>query len=378
MSGRIETSRLWPVLSDLPSGARLLRVMPRDGDHALLEVRDRDGRRVAGQAFTDPARAAHVRRRTASIGTVHADGAHVVLQREGADRRLPALAELVRRPGVRLVAHRPERRGVVEQTQSGGVVFTKVLRPGRSAGAAQLSQELRAAGVRLPRVLAQEAGAVTTAALPGRTLHQRLGESSQETTGEAYRAGVGVGRAVRILHEAPRLGGVPATGHDGAAELALTRRWLGLAQAYGVLAEAPVASRMLERATMLLEPCRAPALIHRDLHDKQMLVDGDRVGLLDLDLLATGDPALDLANLLVHLELRVRQGHTGAAHARSCAAGVLDGYRPTRAVQHALPGYGLLTQLRLLAVYAFRPPGAAAARTFLTDPWEISVAPHPH
>jgi hypothetical protein len=48
-------------------------------------------------------------------------------------------------------------------------------------------------------------------------------------------------------------------------------------------------------------PAVTPRGIHRDFHPGQMLVDGERVYLLDLDLYASGDPALDVGNFLAHL-----------------------------------------------------------------------------
>jgi aminoglycoside phosphotransferase (APT) family kinase protein len=48
--------------------------------------------------------------------------------------------------------------------------------------------------------------------------------------------------------------------------------------------------------------------LHRDLHDKQLILDETGVGLIDFDLAALGDPSLDLANLVVHLQGREAQG----------------------------------------------------------------------
>lgn len=41
--------------------------------------------------------------------------------------------------------------------------------------------------------------------------------------------------------------------------------------------------------------------IHRDFYPDQVLVDGDRLWLLDLDLYCAGDPALDVGNFVAHL-----------------------------------------------------------------------------
>ena len=49
-------------------------------------------------------------------------------------------------------------------------------------------------------------------------------------------------------------------------------------------------------------PGRVPCGIHRDFYPDQVLVDGDRLWLLDLDLYCEGDPALDIGNFLGHIE----------------------------------------------------------------------------
>ena len=69
--------------------------------------------------------------------------------------------------------------------------------------------------------------------------------------------------------------------------------------------------------------------------------------------MAIGDPALDLANLLAHLDLRERQGLIDDAAPLRRA--VLHGYGPGSALVKRLPGYEALARQRLAAVYAFRP-----------------------
>jgi len=83
-----------------------------------------------------------------------------------------------------------------------------------------------------------------------------------------------------------------------------------------------------------------------------------RVGLLDLDTAAYGEPALDLANLAVHVDLRVLQGVLPVGVARSVAV-LLDavadavGASPGRLAVHRRSA-----RLRLACVYAFRPASA--------------------
>ena len=55
-------------------------------------------------------------------------------------------------------------------------------------------------------------------------------------------------------------------------------------------------------------PEARPVICHRDFHDKQVLISENRITLLDLDLLAISDPALDAGNILAHLRLRALQG----------------------------------------------------------------------
>lgn len=60
----------------------------------------------------------------------------------------------------------------------------------------------------------------------------------------------------------------------------------------------------IEAACAVAAHALAPApatLIHRDFYPDQLLVDGSRVVILDLDLAATGDPHLDAGNFLAHL-----------------------------------------------------------------------------
>ena len=92
--------------------------------------------------------------------------------------------------------------------------------------------------------------------------------------------------------------------------------------------------------------------MHRDFHDGQVLVDdAHAVGLIDFDLMAAGDPALDVANFICHLELREHQRGIVAA---PLAAAFLGGYQPSRPVQQALPFYLATSARRLSAVYTFR------------------------
>ncbi|MDP8987759.1 MAG: phosphotransferase, partial [Actinomycetota bacterium] len=173
------------------------------------------------------------------------------------------------------------------------------------------------------------------------------------------------------LHGAPA---PPSTSaHDVEAEAGVVARWVGHALDHRAL---PAGSRVrageeLDRVrAMLAGPRPGPAaLVHRDLHDKQVLVApaGD-VGVLDLDTLAWGETALDVANLLVHLELRALQGGCPLSRAEVAAAAFLDGYRPAPAVTARLGAFAASTRLRLACVYAFRPTWAGVVSALLERP----------
>ena len=98
------------------------------------------------------------------------------------------------------------------------------------------------------------------------------------------------------------------------------------------------------------------APIHRDLHPRQLLLSGPRTWLLDWDLAAQGDPALDVGNLFAYLRAR-----WPAAAAGSALSAFWAGYAP-----EARPGvlarvgwFEAFASLRL-ACKAFRFRGLAA------------------
>jgi len=106
-----------------------------------------------------------------------------------------------------------------------------------------------------------------------------------------------------------------------------------------------------------------------------MILRGQPVGLLDLDLLGPGDPALDVGNLLAHFELR-------ALHARSrpdrpwvARSAFLEGYAPGPRLMTRAAGYVLSTRLRLAAVYAFRDAPADLIEDLLNPAKDRGTVP---
>ena len=361
-------------LAELPATGgplRLRRAWPRGRGHLLLEYVDPGGVSVPGQWFADPTRLAEVAAETALTAgpgkVVAVEERGVLLQRGGADRRLAALPGMVDDERATLVVHRPERRAVVRRRRPTGTTYVKVWRPGRAPAPSP------SLPVPTPAVVAADTGVgvVEHAELPGRSLHELLGDPGVPDA-EVSRAFAAAGAAVAALHGVPVPPSTPA--HDAEAEAGVVARWLGHALDHGALpagSREPAGAHLQRVRAMLadLAPARPGVLLHRDLHDKQVLVTpaGD-AGMLDLDTLARGEAALDVANLLAHLELRVLQGRCPRSRAEGAAAAFVDAYRPGPAVTARLVAFAAASRLRLACVYAFRPSWAGVVPALLEGP----------
>jgi hypothetical protein len=158
--------------------------------------------------------------------------------------------------------------------------------------------------------------------------------------------------------------------HDAADEIAVLRRWRGTTERFSTLAgdEARRYSAMVDHACDALAELddRPRALVHRDLHDGQVLDDPTgRVALLDLDTVVRGDPALDIGNLLAHIDLAVHEGRLPQRLAEAVAEAFLAGRAPSRSDRTAIAVYRQAARLRLVAVHSFRPSTRRAACALL-------------
>ncbi len=134
----------------------------------------------------------------------------------------------------------------------------------------------------------------------GRLGSDRLARRIAEAAHKLHDAGVPGGRRhtvedeVRILRECLAL----VAAADARLEWRIERLLDACARAAGTLAGAPARG------------------IHRDFYSDQVLVDGDRLTLVDFDLYCLGDPALDIGNYLGHVTeqaLRLRGSATAFA-----------------------------------------------------------------
>lgn len=87
----------------------------------------------------------------------------------------------------------------------------------------------------------------------------------------------------------------------------------------------PLASELLKAVRLRIQEMEGAwrwRPIHRDAYHEQVLVDGKRLSILDLDDAAMSEPAIDIANFVAHLQLLGIQRHEDPA----ALAGVMDAF----------------------------------------------------
>ena len=134
--------------------------------------------------------------------------------------------------------------------------------------------------------------------------------------------------------------------------------------------------RWSSRIAHVLEGCRrlaagigavAPATIHGDFYHDQVLVHDGRVSVVDFDLYAWGDPALDIGNFVAHLtELGLRTAGDPRLLA-AYEARIVDRFLQLggRARHHAIAAYTTLTLARHIYLSFARPGRSATAQAVL-------------
>ncbi len=223
----------------------------------------------------------------------------------------------------RLLRHKRGRRCVIEyrlrlgKTGDEAPVFHSLIGKARARGTDYRTYTLNYAlwhggftpegdGIEIPEPLGvvPEFNMWLQKKMPGRTATECLAES-----GNGRVAMVRAAEALYKLHHAPVR--VPRR-HTMQDELSILAH--GLARVSG---QRPV---WRSRLAVLLDACRREGVrrvsgsrttIHRDYYPDQVLLGGEgRIVLLDLDLCAQGDPAIDVGNFIAHLtEWALR--HTG-------------------------------------------------------------------
>ena len=347
----------------MPRTLHLQRIWPHLPDHFGLAYVDEQGRHFTGQWLADGEEFQRLVKAITRATTIQSAGVlpipalGVLIQIGGADRKLPGLASLLAQPDAELIVHHPERRAVVRLATPTGSCYAKVVRPARVAALAttlRTMEQMAASHFATPNVLAvdETQGVIHLALLAGIALYARL--DREQLVAAAQRAGA----TLRSLHTLAQPD--EAVAHTALDEVKVLQRWQehlarvapGLLAPFQVLAE-PVCAALTAGVS-------SPVLLHRDFYDKQVFWDetgsgAAADGLLDFDTLAVGEASLDLANALVHFELRALQGACLPELAQAAAAALVTGYAPDSAVRSRMQVYADATRLRLACVYACRP-----------------------
>lgn len=338
---------------------RLRRAWPGSPTRLILEYTAGDDI-IAGFWSSDSAAA---RRAAATaddrLSLVEVHGELVTLLDKGTDGRLPGLAPALELPGARLISHRAERRATVAIPGA----FLKLVKPGRVAAVAARHRAVHALAV--PPILSEDedAGALTLGAISGSSLHDLWAQPGAQA---AVRT---TGAAIRRLHAQPLPTEDCRHVHGPQQEATLLADWLERLLPHDPLTHARICKRARHAlADLTALPASTPTLIHRDLHDKQILLATDgSVALIDLDTVTIGDPAIDLANLAAHFDLRARQTGADPAIASALRDSLLEGYGAPAAWQPRLEVYEHAALLRLACVYAFRPRWATTAASLAEE-----------
>ncbi len=105
-------------------------------------------------------------------------------------------------------------------------------------------------------------------------------------------------------------------------------------------------------------PDATEVLLHRDLHPDHLLWTGARLYLIDFDLAAAGDAAVDVGNLVAHLiELGLRR-HQDASRLQPVADAFVDAYlRDAADVTSAAVDAWTMAALVRLAALSIELPG---------------------
>ena len=229
------------------------------------------------------------------------------------DPNLPALERLARttenvladhgvitsaRPRVTVAAYRPTERAVLRIVDGERAWFAKLVRPGEAADLVRRHELLAACGLPVPELVGHDAdeGLVIMAELRGSTLRDLV--KSDASTWPSPKALADLVRRIRTV-DAPDLTAMRHRLRDGPHHTALLASVLP--------SERDRLARLDEQLQRALDEAaqREPMFVHGDLHERQLIVGGDRiVGLLDIDECGIGDPVDDVAVPVAHLRYR--------------------------------------------------------------------------
>lgn len=126
-----------------------------------------------------------------------------------------------------------------------------------------------------------------------------------------------------------------------------------------------ILSHCKQRANQLPTPV-SPVTIHRDFYHDQILIDNERVYLLDLDLVCYGDPALDIGNFIAHVEEQCLRQFDQLDYAQP---------QIERFIQHyqALAGCDLRARIETYTLLSWARHVFISQRIAQRNPWTVRI-----
>jgi aminoglycoside phosphotransferase (APT) family kinase protein len=281
--------------------------------------------------------------------------------------RLPAPARGDRgQPDVTLLRYRPHQRCVLLYACQGAEAIAKVYQHReRAAITWAVMRELHARapslGLVVPTPLAfvRSGNLVLMTRVAGSSLKQAIRETPNAS--RATELAECAASSLVALHGLRVVGGEE---RSFAEELAQLRRRAARFQTVAPVLGAEV-DDVLARLTALAPQLawRGRSFVHGDFKPSQLLLDGDRLALVDFDRAARGDPALDVGNFMAQFRKEAVRG--GPEHLRPVAARFLAAYdalSPRRPVAQRALAFEALALARM-AVRSFRRSPYLYART---------------
>ncbi|MDQ3443200.1 MAG: phosphotransferase, partial [Chloroflexota bacterium] len=264
--------------------------------------------------------------------------------------------------GVELVRHKVGRRAIVRYDLGGGSSFYgKTFASERGPRVFRIAQRVAEAwafgpDVALPAPVAfvPECSLLIQRAVAGSPVEMALREGDERLAR----------RIAQALHRFHGSGLDLGRTHDLSKELApLTMRAGNVVSACPDLADR---TRALHERLLIFagHPCQwRNCPIHRDFYHDQVLVEGDRLAVLDLDDAAMSEPAVDIANFAVHLRLLGFQHPEDSAALEWVEAAFIESaIELDQALDHTLLPYLMATtMLRLAGIHVSRANGRQVA-----------------
>lgn len=270
------------------------------------------------------------------------------------DPKLPALARALAADEV-LVGWRVGRRAVLRRPDGS---WRKVSRPSKRDSVVASWAAAGRSSVATPEVLAvDDDGSLTISHQPGRSLRELDRDQARLVLPL-------VAQTIVEWHDS-------STESLDAWQPTPARQWVDAAgRASRPFAE--ILSAAAEDLPPIHLATNRSGLVHADLHDKNIIIDGSTVSLIDVDDVRRGPIEVDTANLAAHLTLRSLQNGDGLAPAMTwsqeyvnlvAALCTLSPETTDALIRH--------TWFRLAALYFFRP----GAQTLV--PQLLSAATYP-